>query len=118
MVSIHTSKGPTLAVSVLAFSILKMLSLSSILLAVVIVMRNYEDLLKMVQQMRSEEVKHPVLNTVLPIVFICCSVGIILLAYFFFDIMVYVFITLFVIAGASSMAGVFSTFLFNCAPGL
>ncbi|VDL93273.1 unnamed protein product [Schistocephalus solidus] len=118
LVSIHTSKGPNLRVSVLAFFILKILSLSSILLAVIIVMRNHEYLLKMVQQMRLEEVKHPVLNAVLPIVFILCSVAIILLAYFFFDIMVYVFITLFVIAGASSIAGIFCTFIFNCAPQL
>lgn len=118
LVSIHTSKGPNLRVSVLAFFILKILSLSSILLAVIIVMRNHEYLLKMVQQMRLEEVKHPVLNAVLPIVFIICSIAIILLAYFFFDIMVYVFITLFVIAGASSIAGIFCTFIFNCAPQL
>nr|VZI47953.1 unnamed protein product [Spirometra erinaceieuropaei] len=118
LVSIHDSKGPSLNTSVVAFVILKILSLSSILLAAVIVMRNHEYLLKQVQQMRSEDVKHPVLNTILPFIFIICSVAIILLAYFFFDIMVYVFITLFVIAGASSMAGVLSTFLFDCAPRL
>ncbi|BHF65800.1 Signal peptide peptidase-like 2A [Sparganum proliferum] len=118
LVSIHDSKGPSLHASVLAFVILKILSLSSILLAAVIVMRNHEYLLKLLQQMRSEDVKHPVLNTILPFIFIICSVAVILLAYFFFDIMVYVFITLFVIAGASSMAGVLSTFIFDCAPRL
>uniref|UniRef100_A0A5K3FKY9 Signal peptide peptidase-like 2B n=1 Tax=Mesocestoides corti TaxID=53468 RepID=A0A5K3FKY9_MESCO len=103
---------------ILAFLILKVLSLSSIIIAGLIVLKNNEDLLEMVHKIRSDASGHPFMRAIIPILFLVCSISIILLAYFFYDVIVYFFIALFVITGASSMSFLTSTVLFMKAPAL
>ncbi|KAM7537249.1 hypothetical protein Aperf_G00000075775 [Anoplocephala perfoliata] len=103
---------------ILAFAILKLLSLTSIITAGLIVIKNHEELLLLVHKNRLDSSTHPCMRAVIPALFVLCVISLILLSYFFFDIMVYFFIAIFVIAGASAMSFVISTFLLIKFPAL
>ncbi|VUZ50713.1 unnamed protein product, partial [Hymenolepis diminuta] len=107
-----------LGYEILAFSILKLLSLTSIATAGLIVIKNHEELLILVHKTRPNSLANPFLKAIVPALFILCTISLILLAYFFFDIMVYFFIAVFVVAGASAMSFVAAFFLFMKAPAL
>ncbi|KAM3179542.1 hypothetical protein ACTXT7_000431 [Hymenolepis weldensis] len=76
---------------ILAFSILKLLSLTSIAAAGLIVIKNHEELefkrLLLVHKTRPNSRANPFLKAIVPALFILCVISLILLAYFFFDIM-------------------------------
>ncbi|VDM16471.1 unnamed protein product [Hydatigera taeniaeformis] len=103
---------------ILAFIVLKMLSLTSIVVAGLLVIRNHEELIALAHKMRPDKSAHPFLRILVPGLLLLSSVTVILLAYFFYDVMVYFFIAVFVIAGASAMSYVISTLFFMKAPVL
>nr|CDS31721.1 abhydrolase domain containing protein 8 [Hymenolepis microstoma] len=104
--------------AILAFTILKLLSITSIVVAGLITVKNHEELLTLVHKNRSGSRANPLCKTVIPVVFILATIGMLLLAYFFYDIIVYFFIGLFVYAGASAMSFVFTTLLLIKVPAL
>ncbi|KAL5968773.1 Signal peptide peptidase-like 2B [Taenia solium] len=103
---------------ILAFVVLKMLSLTSIIIAGLLDLRNYEELISLAHKMPPDESAHPFLKIVITALLILSSISVILLAYFFYDVMVYFFISIFVIGGASAMSCVITTLLFMKAPVL
>ncbi|KAL5110587.1 Signal peptide peptidase-like 2B [Taenia crassiceps] len=103
---------------ILAFFVLKVLSLTSIVIAGLLNHRNHEELVSLAHKMRPDKSTNPFLKLVIPALLILSSISVILLAYFFYDVMVYFFISIFVIAGASAMSCVFTTLLFMKVPAL
>ncbi|VDK43600.1 unnamed protein product [Taenia asiatica] len=103
---------------ILAFVVLKMLSLTSIIIAGLLDLRNHEELISLAHKMLPNESAHPFPKIVITALLILSSISVILLAYFFYDVMVYFFISIFVIGGASAMSRVITTLLFMKAPVL
>ncbi|EUB62988.1 Signal peptide peptidase-like 2A [Echinococcus granulosus] len=114
-----TEASPTgVGYGILAFVVLKILSLTSITIAGLIDLRNHEKLISLVHRMRPDKSVHPFLKIAIPTLLILSSVSVVLLAYFFYDIMVYFFIFVFIFAGASAMSSVTTTLLFMKVPAL
>ncbi|VDN97056.1 unnamed protein product [Rodentolepis nana] len=108
--------------AILAFAILKILSITSIVVAGLITIKNHQNLelkrLILVHKNRSGSRVNPFYKAFVPVLFILATVCVLLLSYFFYDVMVYFFIALFVYAGAAAMSFVFTTLIFMKAPAL
>lgn len=87
--------------------ILKCMSLFSILSACTLVIWKHQEVLTRIYKLRADLAANKKINKFLPIILIVLCIAILLLNYYFYDVMVYLVITLAVIGGANSMSFVF-----------